>query len=46
MIDGLKMANIENTDKNAKLAPLPLAGAGGGQFAHVSAKKDIISSEE
>ena len=26
MIDGLKMANIENTDKNAKLAPLPPAG--------------------
>jgi len=30
MIDALKMANIENTDKYAKLAPLPLEGAGGG----------------
>jgi hypothetical protein len=30
MIDALKMANIENTDKYAKLAPLPLAGVGGG----------------
>jgi hypothetical protein len=39
MIDALKMANIENIDKYAKLAPLPLAGVGGGSSLKYSATR-------